>query len=69
MPLEVTIDRRACAGAGECVYRAGATFALDAEGRVRLVDAAGDPESVVVAAATACPNFAIQVRRDGRTLV
>ena len=71
--IEIEIDRTACRGAGECVFRAERTFALDGDGHAKLIspDTATDPtdEQVVLAAARACPNFAISVRRGGCRLV
>lgn len=71
--IEIKIDRAACRGAGECVLRAERTFALDAEGRAKLIspDAVANPadEHAVLAAARACPNFAISVSRGGGRLV
>ena len=71
--IEIEIDRAACRGAGECVLRAERTFALGDDGRAKLIstDAAANPadEQVVLAAARACPNFAILVSRGGVRLV
>jgi len=67
--LEVRVDRDACRGAGECVFRAPASFALDAEGKSVPSEPPADPEEVVLAAARSCPHFAIAVRRGGRALV
>jgi len=67
--LEIQIDRAACRGAGECVFRAERTFALDDENRAMLMAGERDSESVVLDAARACPNFAISVRRGATRLV
>jgi ferredoxin len=73
--LEIAIDRAACRGIGECVLRAGRTFALDDEDCAQLVasDAGSnldqDAEQVILAAARACPNFAISVTQRGVRLV
>ena len=67
--LEVHIDRDACRGAGECAFRAPASFRLDAEERSVPSDRPGDPTEVVLAAARSCPHFAISVRQSGRVLV
>lgn len=68
-PLEIAIDRGACRGAGECALRAPGSFALDADGRARLVEPRRDVDRVAVAAARACPHFAIAVRRGGSRIV
>ena len=54
-----TVDRRACQGSGECVYRAPASFELDADGRAVALDPAGDPPERVADAVRSCPHFAI----------
>jgi ferredoxin len=63
--LEVTADRAACKGARACVRRAPASFSLDAQRRVVVAHVPGDAEDAILAAARACPNFAIEVRRAG----
>jgi ferredoxin len=69
--LEIAIDRAACRGTGECVLRAGRTFALDDEDCAQLVvsNLDQDAEQVILAAARACPNFAISVTQRGVRLV
>jgi len=67
--LEIAIDRTACRGAGECIYRAPRTFALDASDRAVVVSVDSDSEAVVLAAARACPHFAISVQRGSERLV
>ena len=64
-PLAVHIDREACTGARACALRAPHTFRLDAERKAVASDPPGDPEAHVLAAARACPNFAIELSRDG----
>jgi ferredoxin len=63
--LEVNVDRDACTGARACVLRAPATFSLDAAGKAVVAEPPGDAEDAVLAAARSCPNFAIELRRDG----
>jgi len=76
--LEIEIDRNACCGVGECVLRANRTFALDDSDRAKLISPLDshrqpapdtDGEPMVLAAARACPNFAISVSRGGVRLV
>jgi ferredoxin len=67
--LEVRVDRDACRGAGECAFRAPASFHLDDENRSVVRNPAGDPPQTVIAAARSCPHFAIAVRRGRRSLV
>jgi ferredoxin len=48
--------------------RAPATFSLDADRKAVVADPPGDPEEAVLAAARSCPNFAIELRRDGEPI-
>ena len=64
-PLEVHVDRDACTGARACALRAPATFSLDADGKAVVAKPPGDPEQTILAAARSCPNFAIELHRDG----
>ena len=63
--LEVHVDRDACTGARACALRAPGTFSLDAHKKAVVTDPPGDPEETVLAAARSCPNFAIELSRDG----
>ena len=63
--LEVHVDREACTGARACALRAPRTFSLDADKKAVVADPPGDPEEAVLAAARSCPNFAIELSRDG----
>ncbi len=67
-PLEIAIDRDRCRGAAECLYRAPGTFALDGQGKSMVTDPTGDDEDTILAAARSCPNFAIEVKREGKKL-
>jgi len=62
--IQITIDREACIGASACVAAAGKTFALDAEGKSTVLNAQGDPEEDIRAAAAACPTGAIQLQES-----
>ena len=66
--LEVHVDREACTGARACALRAPASFSLDADRKAVVADPLGDPEEAVLAAARSCPNFAIELRRDGEPI-
>ena len=63
--LEVRVDRDACTGARACALRAPGTFSLDADRKAVVADPPGDGEEEILAAARACPNFAIELYRDG----
>jgi ferredoxin len=62
--FEIRIDREACRGAAECVYRAPQSFELDDEGKAIALDPPGDDEQTLIAAARSCPNFAIEINRS-----
>ncbi len=66
--LDVRVDRAACRGSRVCVRRAPRSFRIDPEGRAVAVAPPGDDDAAVLAAARACPNFAIEVWRDGARL-
>jgi ferredoxin len=62
--MKITIDRKACIGAGRCLVTAPAVFdQSETDGLVVLVKATPDPadEVRVRAAANACPARAIHV--------
>ncbi len=63
--LDVHVDREACTGARACALRAPGTFSLDADKKAVVADPPGDPEEAILAAARSCPNFAIELSRDG----
>lgn len=63
--LEIHVDRDACTGARACALRAPGTFALDAARKAVVSATPTDGEETILAAARSCPNFAIELRRDG----
>jgi len=65
MRIEVTIDRDACMGSGNCTFEAPGAFGLDDDMIAFVVDPAGAPEEQVVAAERKCPSRAITVHREG----
>ncbi|MEM7410290.1 MAG: ferredoxin [Myxococcota bacterium] len=56
----VAVDRSACRGAGECLFRAPASFRLDAEGRAEALDPPCDPPERLAEAVQSCPHFALR---------
>jgi ferredoxin len=66
--IEIHVDRDACTGARACVLRAPASFTLDADRKAVAAAAPGDADEALLAAARSCPNFAIELRRDGEPL-
>jgi ferredoxin len=63
--IEIHVDRDACTGARACVLRAPASFTLDADRKAVAAASPGDTDEALLAAARSCPNFAIELRRDG----
>ena len=61
---KIKIDREVCIGASACIAAAGKTFALDEEGKSRVIDPQGDDEDSILAAAAACPTQAIEILND-----
>ena len=61
MPLEIHIDREACMGSGNCAFYAPATFDLDDEMKVIVVDPAGDPDERIRLAVDGCPTRALSL--------
>jgi ferredoxin len=62
--LTFRIDRSACRGSGSCAVRAPGTFRLDEERKSTVIEAAGDPQDAIRAAAAACPAFAITLEES-----
>jgi ferredoxin len=67
MSIKITVDRGLCMGAGECVYEAPQLFALDDE-RKSVVVGEGEIDAAI-RAAESCPNFAIRVEVDGKSVI
>lgn len=66
--LAIRADVALCKGARACVRRAPETFSLNERRTVVIAPEPGDGEAAIVDAARACPNFAIEVFRDGERL-
>jgi ferredoxin len=64
--LEISIDREACMGSGNCSFWAPGVFDLDDEGVAVVVDITAAPEEKVLLAAQGCPTQAIHLTRDGQ---
>lgn len=64
--IEVYVDEGMCMGVESCVRHAPGAFALNAERRATAVVPPTDNVETVLAAARACPNFAITVYVDGK---
>lgn len=61
MGLRIEVDRTTCMGAGNCAFRAPATFDLDDAMLVVVLDPDGDGPSAVRLAADECPTRSITV--------
>jgi ferredoxin len=61
--MNITVDRLACVGAGQCALVAGELFDQDDDGIVDLLEPSPEPGQFVVArrAASLCPARAITV--------
>lgn len=62
--MKVHVDRDKCISAGTCVAIAPKTFALDEEGKVKVIDEKGDDEQTILDAAKSCPVIAIEIFED-----
>ena len=69
MALEISINREACMGSGNCSFWAPGVFDLDDDGIAIVVDREAQPEDKVILAAQGCPTQAITVSRDGEKIV
>jgi ferredoxin len=69
MALEITINRDACMGSGNCSFWAPGVFDLDDDGIAVVLDPAAQGEDKVILAAQGCPTQAIVVMRDGEKVV
>jgi ferredoxin len=67
--IEITIDREACMGSGNCAFWAPGVFDLDDEGIAIVTDPNGAEQEKIVLAAQGCPTQAISVVVDGTKLV
>lgn len=65
-PLQIIVDRDACAACDVCCETAPNTFEIDAQAKANVKDPTGDPRDVIIKAADNCPMGAIAVR-DGDT--
>jgi ferredoxin len=59
--LEISIDRDACMGSGNCSFWAPGVFDLDDDGIAVVVDADAAPAEKIHLAAQGCPTRAIAV--------
>ena len=65
MSVEITIDREACMGSGNCAFWAPGVFDLDDDGIAIVIDPNGGEQEKIVLAAQGCPTQAISVVADG----
>ena len=70
-PLQIIIDRDACAACDICRETAPNTFEIDEEAKAIVKNPAGDPRDVIINAAESCPVGAIVVKdpESGEELV
>lgn len=58
--IEVTVDRDACSGSGNCLFHAPNTFDMDDDCKVVLLDTRDD-DVAIRNAAEGCPTRAIRI--------
>jgi ferredoxin len=63
--IQPSIDRALCVGSGPCFVIAPRAFALDADMKAVVLDAATEPEERLLEAATECPTQAIYLSKNG----
>ena len=61
----IEVDRKLCMGAGECVYSAPETLALDEDSKAIVIKHDGNDFDAIRAAVRGCPNFALKLRSAG----
>lgn len=66
--IRIEVDRGLCIGSGDCVDSAPGVFELDAEDKARVIDPDGDPQEMVMDAASNCPVTAIFIYSEDGTL-
>jgi len=59
--LNTTVNKSKCIASGECVEMAPGVFQLDDAEKSEVYNQTGAPDSVIIAAARACPAKAIVV--------
>ncbi|ETX06420.1 ferredoxin [Candidatus Entotheonella palauensis] len=59
--LEITVDYNKCVGNAMCEQYAPNTFGLNEERQSYVKDPEGDPEELIIEAATNCPVSAIKI--------
>ena len=64
MSYKIEILRDQCITAETCVVEAPGTFAIDDEGIAYVLDENGNPNSMILAAAEACPVECIILRTE-----
>jgi ferredoxin len=59
--LKITLDCDECIGDGACVDAAPATFAMDDDDKVVLLDGSTDDRATILEAAESCPTDVIMI--------
>lgn len=59
--LKTTVNKAKCISSEDCIQTAPSVFQLDEEGKSEVVNQAGAPDNVILAAARGCPAKAIIV--------
>jgi ferredoxin len=59
--LKTTVNKSKCIASGDCVEMAPGVFQFDSDDKSEVYNQTGAPDSVILAAARACPAKAIVV--------
>lgn len=62
--MRVRVDREKCVRAENCVVTAPTVFAIDEDGKARLVDPHSVDEDMLMLVAELCPTEAIVIEND-----
>ena len=62
--MKIKIERDLCIGVGNCVAFAPTVFALDAENKTMVLDAASVDDKTLIEAADSCPELAVILEDD-----
>ena len=62
--MRIEADRERCMGSGNCAFHAPATFDVDDELKVVVLDPEGDPPEKIQIAVEGCPTAALRLTAE-----